>query len=97
MATQGSTNPFYTTPAWRALRDAFRSDWLRAGRPCGYCGKPLQKTDSVAVDHIQAIRLRPDLAMNLSNLRCVHTACNTKARHSEGKPAVGLDGYPEGW
>jgi 5-methylcytosine-specific restriction endonuclease McrA len=95
--TQGSTNPFYTSPAWRTLRDSFRQAWLRQGKPCGYCGKAIARNESVAVDHIVPVRQRPDLSLNPANLRCVHSACNTAARHSVQKVGVNVQGFPPGW
>lgn len=94
---QGSSNPFYDSPDWIALRDKFRRDWLRTNKPCGYCGEPIVPGSSVAVDHIKPVRTHPHLALDPNNLRVVHARCNTKARHTEKKVAIGLDGYPEGW
>ena len=97
-----SGDPFYTTKSWHRLKQKTKVAWRHQGKPCGYCGLPLDWDDkqSLIVDHIQNRKQYPDLAMEPTNLQVVHHACNKrKAVYVENntKVAIGLDGFPAGW
>ena len=90
---------FYNTKDWWKLRAKVKKSWRVNGKPCHYCGKPLDwhSKHGVIVDHIINRRDRPDLAMETSNLACVCHACNTKKYYQQetgAGNAVGEDGLP---
>jgi hypothetical protein len=96
---------FYNTKDWWKLRAKVKKSWRVNGKPCHYCGKPLDwhSKHGVVVDHIINRRQRPDLALDINNLCCVHggkEACNTKKYYNEesnDKPEIDADGFPESW
>lgn len=61
---------------WRALRfQALRRDnWQ-----CVQCGSKHR----LEVDHIQAVRFRPDLAFSLDNLQVLCASCHTRKTRIE--------------
>ena len=90
---------FYSQPSWHKLRAKTKAVWKRENRLCGYCNHPIDWNEIVVVDHIKNRRRHPDLALEPSNLQCVHHACNTrKAAYVENgnKPAVREDGFAVG-
>ena len=51
-------------------------------RDCWICGLPVDKTLpfgrwSKSLDHVVAVKLRPDLALERSNARLAHLGCNS--------------------
>lgn len=70
---------FYHKYKWKKLRDkAVKRDKYR----CVQCySKGIVVTDRLEVDHILTIEDRPDLAMDIDNLRTLCRACHDK-RHN---------------
>jgi len=96
---QGSSNPFYSSPEWRALR---RKVLARDGYACVLCGTSVRGVGQSRVDHTLSIRERPDLALELTNCRTLCPPCDNRRHSSKGRgglerPAIGLDGLPDGW
>lgn len=69
-------------PRWKALRMAILE---RDGFVCVACGA----RGRLEVDHIQSVRLRPDLAYAPANLQALCTVCHSKKTNAEmgRKPA----------
>ena len=91
---------FYNTKEWHRLRTKTKAHWRRSGQPCAYGHQPLDWADKPTVDHIKNRLQYPHLALEPSNLCVVHHTCNSKKAawvERNDKPAIGLDGYPEGW
>ena len=93
---------FYSSPEWHKLRAKTKATWKAQGKPCAYCGEPIEWAikGGTTVDHILNRRKHPDRALDPSNLQVVHSKCNTKKAsyyENNNKPAIGLDGLPEGW
>lgn len=95
----GSTNPLYGSKAWKILRArCLKRDDYR----CVNCGCDVKAKGTNRVDHVKSVKQFPELALDLNNLRTLCVPCDN-ARHSEKgaggdeKPAIGLDGFPEGW
>jgi 5-methylcytosine-specific restriction protein A len=68
------TDPFYNSTAWKKTRTAAKK---RDGYQCTQCGASGVPLD---VDHIVSWRQRPDLALELSNLRTVCRRCHNRKR-----------------
>ena len=92
-------DPFYQSKEWEAIRlKVLRRD----GYKCNKCGvKCLGKKrnrPSPNVDHIVERKKRPDLALDMSNLRTLCSSCHSRRTimdtHGKNKPEIGLDGYP---
>lgn len=66
---------FYRSTAWRRKRWEIIE---RDGRRCTKCGARPQPDNEVVinVDHKIPLRMRPDLALESSNLRTLCDACN---------------------
>lgn len=93
---------FYWSREWKALSESVKREWRAAGRPCGFCGKPLDwgKKYAVVVDHIRSKNSHPQLALERSNLQCICHGDNSRKRSwidNSKKAKVGIDGFPEGW
>jgi len=68
-----ASHAFYQSPEWRKLRgEAIRV----LGRVCSGCGS----TDRIHIDHVIPISERPDLALELRNLRPLCQRCHNKLR-----------------
>ena len=68
-----ASHRFYQSPEWRKLRgEAMRV----LGKRCVSCGS----TDRIHVDHVIPISERPDLALELRNLRPLCQRCHNRAR-----------------
>jgi 5-methylcytosine-specific restriction endonuclease McrA len=96
-----TTKGFYSSVAWQSLRGKARARWRRLGLGCGMCRMPLDwdSPGAVSVDHIRPRATHPHLALQITNLQCLHTApCHNglKQRMESGtlKAEVGLDGWP---
>ncbi len=46
--------------------------------PCPRCALPMYDTQRLDLGHIVGIDVRPDLAMNPSNVRLEHAGCNRR-------------------
>lgn len=89
---------FYSSAAWRELREKVRKRWKAQGQPpCPICGKAI--TGVPIVDHIKDRKRHPGLALMESNLRVVCHPCNTRKgvwEDNATKPETGVDGFPKG-
>ena len=91
-------DPFYLTKAWESVR---KQALTRDGYRCSICGVlclgKKRNKPSPHVDHILPRKERPDLELDLSNLRIACHPCHSKItmldRISKGKPEIGVDGY----
>lgn len=89
---------FYQSAAWKAKRmQALQRDGYR----CVHCGTSIAGFKKSRVDHIIEVKARPDLALVLSNLRCLCAACDNR-RHIDklghkAKLGADEDGYAVGW
>jgi 5-methylcytosine-specific restriction protein A len=92
-------NPFYRSKQWEALRTtALRRDNYTCTK-CGVlCLGKKKKSPSPNVDHILPISKRPDLKLNLDNLRTLCSSCHSRLtisdNHGRNKPQISEDGYP---
>jgi 5-methylcytosine-specific restriction endonuclease McrA len=95
-------DPFYSSPEWHKLRAKTKATWKAQGKPCAYCGEPIEwaiKGEAV-VDHVLNRKKHPDKALDPSNLQVLHHSCNSKKAayfENNSKPTIGFDGFPEGW
>jgi Restriction endonuclease len=88
---------FYSSNDWRKLRTRVRADWILAGKPCGWCGQPIEPHMGTIVDHVIPRKQRPDLALRISNLQLLHHRCHNIKTHSTertNKVQVNDDGLP---
>ena len=66
----------------RRLKQEHRRICQAAGLPCWLCGEaidyaaPSQSPNAFESDHRHPVKLRPDLAYQLSNLQPSHSSCN---------------------
>jgi 5-methylcytosine-specific restriction endonuclease McrA len=94
-------DPFYSSPAWRALRLlALR----RALYCCEVCGVSVRKKGASRVDHRLPRRARPDLALVLGNLTVKCAKCDNRGAVWKGErdwkarfQEVDADGLPPSW
>ena len=99
-----SVDNFYNTLGWHKLRSKTLARWRSLGLPCGFCGQPLGFgiKGAVVVDHIKNRRQHPELALEVTNVQCVHggpMACNTKKyfyQESNKRIEVNASGFPTG-
>ena len=70
---------FYKTPEWKALRLLClkRDKWA-----CVLCGASVRGVGLSRVNHKHSRKMRPDLALSLSNLETLCATCDN-AHHSE--------------
>lgn len=66
----------YRTQQWKALRLLAQR---RDGFACVKCGAK----GKIEVDHIEPIRTRPDLALDLANLQCLCVPCHSRKTRLE--------------
>ena len=91
-------DPFYQSKDWVKLRSKVKTKWLRGGRPCAHCNKPIDPFSRPIVDHIIPKSERPDLALDESNLQLLHFSCHNVKTHRHERlelKQIGLDGLPE--
>lgn len=84
IARRKASQRFYSTAAWRRVRDAVRN---RDGE-CLMCGS----TASLTVDHVVPIARAPDLALDPDNLRTLCRRCHGRVdgpRSHEMLPSIG--------
>jgi 5-methylcytosine-specific restriction endonuclease McrA len=70
---------FYDSREWRLLRAAH----LELHPECEDCLAAGRREAASQVDHIQALRIRPDLALEPSNLRSLCRSCHSSRRLTE--------------
>ena len=90
-------DPFYQSAEWKALRlQALRRDHWR----CVLCRVSVAAVCQSRVDHIQSRKARPDLALELANLRTLCPTCDNRrhAADKAGAATAGLHGADaNGW
>ena len=74
-------DPFYTSKEWRKLRQRVLH---RDGHKCVGCGVSVQGKGMSRVDHILTRRERPDLAMEINNLRSLCPGCDNRRHRDKG-------------
>lgn len=99
--TQKDKVQFYSTMAWRALREEIR---LRDHNECVRCRQNGKVTPADVVHHKKEVELYPELALRSDNLECLCHACHEKthekfpnhkeARENKEKLA---EKFPEIW
>jgi len=73
-------DPFYRSKAWLGVRaQALKRDGYR----CVICGADVRGKGQSRVDHIEPRRLRPDLALALSNLRTLCPTCDNQGHREK--------------
>lgn len=65
---------FYSSPEWQLVRDQVIRE---KGRVCSECGRRIQRSSDVTVDHIRPRSKYPSLALNRQNLRVLCRSCNS--------------------
>ena len=89
-------DPFYVSSEWRNLRDKrLRLDGYRC-QDCGeLCLGRKRNKPSPHVDHIKTRKERPDLQLNMDNLRTLCGPCHSKRTRADqlDRPEIGPDGY----
>lgn len=79
-----SKQTFYNTPEWLRAREAAL---LRDHYLCVQCLERGKFRTATTVHHIQERKDRPDLALNLDNLKSLCAACHNKAHPDKGRRA----------
>ena len=71
---------FYRSDAWRTLRlVALRRDGWR----CTVCGRSVAGRGEARVDHIKRRKDRPDLELELSNIRVLCPSCDNQSHREK--------------
>ena len=96
-----SSNGFYQTKEWKALRRQVTKHWKAHGLPCAYCNAPIDwnKRWAAIADHVQPLRKAPELALDASNIVMMHHGCHSKkTAHVDyaKKPEANQNGFPVG-
>lgn len=97
--TQGSTDPFYKSRAWFALRGRALA---RDNFQCVKCGACVRGKGMSRVDHKLPRKTHPHLALELDNVQTLCPACDNAKHREKGYTVrdvvpVGFDGAPAGW
>jgi 5-methylcytosine-specific restriction protein A len=91
-----SKEGFYDSARWRALRlQALQRDKYK----CVHCGVSVAGYKKSRVDHVIERKVRPDLALTLSNLRTLCGVCDNR-RHADklgNAPKVVVPTGEDGW
>jgi len=74
----GTVNAFYWSSEWKALR---RAALQRANWRCENCGWPVDGPGQAHCDHIEEVKVRPELALELSNVRILCRACHNASHN----------------
>ena len=93
------TDPFYKTKDWYRAR---AKTLLRDNYACVFCGASVRGKRQSRVDHILPRADRPDLALDLGNLRTLCPSCDNKRHAEKGRrgadwPTVDHTGFPANW
>ena len=87
MGTSKESKPFYHTAAWKRARQAAL---MRDNGMCQACmerlraGYGIRPRRAEMVHHIIPLEERPDLALELSNLRSLCSACHAQEHPEKG-------------
>lgn len=89
---------------YRLRASQFRHSDGTRGMRCGLCGGAINfnlkhpHPDSFSVDHIIAVKLRPDLIMDVNNWQPAHLSCNSSKGDDDDPLSPGCLGTPsEAW
>lgn len=91
-------DPFYTSPVWRKLR---KQALMRDGGMCVACmerfrlGYSVKPNRATMVHHVQPIAERPDLALDINNLRSLCAECHAKQHPEKGGRKSADDNQPK--
>lgn len=89
--TDRDEQAFYSSRAWRKVRSLV----LARDPRCVFCLEAKRLSLSEVADHILPLKLRPDLALELTNLRGLCKSCHnrhTRRETAAQKPAGGEGG-----
>lgn len=67
--------PYIRKMAWDRDRKARAVCWV-CGQPIDYSLAPSSADTSWEPDHVQPVHMRPDLELDLNNIKASHRACN---------------------
>ena len=67
--------PYVRRMAWDRDRKARALCWI-CGQPIDYTLEPSSADTSWEPDHVQPVHMRPDLELDLNNIKASHRACN---------------------
>ena len=79
-AQRDESDQFYKTERWRK----FRAYYLRRHPLCVHCDSQGLTTVAVILDHIEPLKLRPDLALAWDNVRPLCRACHNRIGEKVG-------------
>ena len=71
-ARPAAERAIYGSAAWKRLRTSVLEE---AGYRCRYCGRPAD-----TADHVQPVRLRPDLALDAGNVVAACRSCQERRK-----------------
>lgn len=92
---QGKVQSFYHTKEWRRLR---RIALIRDNRECQNCKEDgLCTRNALEVHHLEEVRLRPEKALELSNLKTLCIKCHNKEHDRGARGRKKREKYPECW
>ncbi len=75
--------------AWNRDRKVRAVCWI-CGQPIDYSVKPSSTDQSWEPDHVQPVAKRPDLELDLNNIKASHKACNrARGDGTNGENALG--------
>jgi 5-methylcytosine-specific restriction endonuclease McrA len=75
-AARPDADRVYNTSAWQRLRAEVLAD---DAYTCAYCGRP-----ATSVDHVVPVRVRPDLALERSNVVASCASCQRRRQAPRG-------------
>ena len=92
-------DPFYLTPAWKALRhEVLKRDRYYCQICKALCLGKKRGMPTPHVDHVIPRKERPDLSMSPGNLRTLCHGCHSRVTindmHGKKKTPIGVDGFP---
>ena len=81
--------PYIRKMAWDRDRKARAVCWI-CGQPIDYSIAPSSADNSWEPDHVQPVAKRPDLELDLNNIKPSHRACNrSRGDGTNGENIVG--------
>ena len=81
--------PYVRRMAWDRDRKARALCWI-CGQPIDYSLEPSSADTSWEPDHVQPVHMRPDLELDLNNIKASHRACNrSRGDGTNGENVIG--------
>ena len=81
--------PYVRKMAWNRDRKAKAVCWI-CGQPIDYSLAPSSADTSWEPDHVQPVHMRPDLELDLNNIKASHRACNrARGDGTNGSSVIG--------